>query len=306
MTPVTPFTFPKNGASTPIPTDLRHRLKDKLCASSNKAISKFMRDSKHFHLGVDASQHLYDYLLNTHNDMDSWDIDESIPPHPFDKYTISTWVGITSTMEANMVEIVIMVDITPSGEMGAHAVHLNWGKEDYYPTASAPIREVVAAKDFSSDTHPTVALMIRNAKFAWPFVNAFRRMLAEPKKAFIGDQSERRKGIVSGRIITYQPSREVTINLDAVKHEYEPSGARIGREMPLYEYRGHQCHSRLVPGCDHDWVAHQPVDPKHGRWTCSKCEGRRWNRKPGERGNLAIGDATDKNYRIRKAAERRS
>ena len=118
----------------------------------------------------------------------------------------------------------------------------------------------------------------------------------------------RGRGWIGHKPKPYMAHRTVRVAMDPVTVIRQFShGEGSGAVRRRHRVRGHYCHSARarVAVCEHQWVAvgaeWTPIvvevgdDPE--RWTCNRCQGRRWWREAHARGDAGIG-WIDHDYRV--------
>lgn len=284
-----------------IPRDLAPRIRDYASINFNAQIRGMMFRAQHFSFGIDASQYFLDLTAERFRDLRD-DLAE-FPPHPFDTYTFTFWVGDAG---GQMVECMCLVQPHPDDNTPQAAlVMMRWGDPDTinHTTAMMSREDALdAPEDVASD--PVMGQVIEVSRTAWKFIDVFRLLMARQQGVVINKggpaQAATRKG---KRVHFYKPS-EIKIDLDAVKRDviYHTGHGVAPR---AYQYRAHLCHSGgKERGCDHFWIeiggrmdtnlVWHP-DAEHPRsnatWECYHCGRRRWHRKAGQRGDASKGYA---------------
>lgn len=250
------------------PGGVEHRILDHV-STTPKTFPQgraFLHRAHHFAMGVEASQQLL--LLAAESD---WlEAHAEFAPHPFDEYTVSLWTGSPE----GMAEVLVSVMLNGHGDHIANIVTLYWDSNrfDGYDGAALP-RDLANA----SDSHT----------LAWRFCDAFRLLLAQPRRVVVNHGPGNRHAIRKGRRVTFYSKSEIKIDLDAVPKIIQAHRTGNGRMMPAYQYRAHLCHSGGTKGCGHSWT----LDPERETpfWTCDKCGRRRWQRRAGQRGSAEVG-----------------
>lgn len=299
------FTYEK----TTVPTDLRPRLLDQLSQEfQDPRLRRTLHNATHLSLGIDASQQLSimvgDDWGNLRQDL------AGFAPHPFEDYTLTFFMGIGN---GEMAECGILVQQGPDGPRASEMVVLPHRSERIVLDGLIFMgREYARTAKLSGS--PNLDKKRESIIASWKFIDTFRLMLAAPGALTLNKGTTlTRTGLYKGRRVTYYTSTFVTLDLDKLQHHQIVQHTGSGRAMPNYGYRAHLCHSGGDCSCEHHWIEiggrmfddrWQP-DAEHPRlnatWECYHCGRRRWHRRAGERGSLAVGEVRQ-TYRIKKGS----